>query len=102
METCSPVATTRQFRRDKAGSGAQSWFEESRPMDTSPGDREKAVPFKGPPIPTSLGFNSDVILRCLAQIGLPCTRRFVLDCVGPGRSLPGAQSKAPTRSHTVR
>ena len=60
----------------RAGSGAQRWFDESRPMDTSPAGKEKAVPFKGPPIPTSLGFVS-AILRCLAQIGLPCTR-----CVG--------------------
>ena len=61
----------------KAGSGAQRWFDESRPMDTSPEGKEKAVPFKGPPIPTSRGFDS-AILRCLAHIGLLCTWKVLL------------------------
>ena len=43
-------------------------------MDTSLAGRVKAMPFSGPPIPTSLGFNSDAILRCLAHQGMPCTR----------------------------
>jgi hypothetical protein len=62
MENCSLRASTRQCRRDSAGSAAQSWFDESRPMDTSPAGRENAVPFKGPPIPISLGFFSDMLV----------------------------------------
>jgi hypothetical protein len=52
------------------------------------------VPFKGPPIPTSRGFVSDAILRCLAQIGLPCTRGLVFDRVGPGQRPGPTQSKS--------
>src|SRR6516165_2968818 len=55
MRTSGPERARTQWRRESEPSNTDIWFEDSRPIETSPSGRERVWPSNGPPMPRIRG-----------------------------------------------